>query len=103
MLLHRQIGHGVGKIQVDQIRLTLLQADFEAVRSRLEAVPGVREIEQVQGDPPEALTLNVICRDREDPRADLFAAIKTTDWILIELRREAKTLETIFRELTREN
>ena len=89
--------------QVDRIRMTLLHADFEAVRTRLESVQGVREIEQLTGDSPDELTVNVICRDRSDPRPDLFAAVKATDWVLVELHREAKTLETIFRELTREN
>jgi ABC-2 type transport system ATP-binding protein len=89
--------------QVDQIRMTLLQADFEAVRSRLESLRGVREVRQVPGDSPGDLVVNVICRDRDDPRPDLYAAIKATDWVLVELHREAKTLETIFRELTREN
>jgi hypothetical protein len=89
--------------RVDQIRMALLNADFETVRSRLEAVPGVRGIKQLNGESSSELAIEVICRDRDDPRPDLFAAIKTTDWVLIELRREAKTLETIFRELTREN
>jgi ABC-2 type transport system ATP-binding protein len=89
--------------QVDRIRMTLLHADFEAVRTQLESVRGVREVQQLTGDSPDELTVNVICRDRNDPRPDLFAAVKTNDWVLVELRREAKTLETIFRELTREN
>jgi ABC-2 type transport system ATP-binding protein len=89
--------------QVDRIRMTLLHADFEAVRTRLESVQGVREVEQLTGDSPDELTVNVICLDRNDPRPDLFAAVKATDWVLVELHREAKTLETIFRELTREN
>jgi ABC-2 type transport system ATP-binding protein len=87
----------------DQIRMTLLNADFEAVRSRLEALPGVRQVQRTSGDSADELAVEVICRDRDDPRPDLFAAVKTTDWVLIELHREAKTLETIFRELTREN
>jgi ABC-2 type transport system ATP-binding protein len=89
--------------QVDQIRMTLLNADFDAVRSRLEAVPGVSGIQQMNGESAAELAIEVICRDRDDPRPDLFAAVKSTEWVLVELRRESKTLETIFRELTREN
>jgi ABC-2 type transport system ATP-binding protein len=89
--------------EADQIRMTLLNADFETVRSRLEALPGIREVKQMNGESTDELAIEVICQDRKDPRPDLFAAIKATDWVLIELRREAKTLETIFRELTREN
>ena len=89
--------------QGDQIRMTLLHADFEAVRSRFEAVPGVREVQQLSSESTDEVAVEVICRDQNDPRPDLFTAVKDTDWILIELHREAKTLETIFRELTREN
>jgi ABC-2 type transport system ATP-binding protein len=89
--------------QVDQIRMTLLRADPEAVRSRLESIQGVREVRQIPGESSDELTISVICRERDDPRSDLYAAVKATDWVLVELHREAKTLETIFRELTREN
>ncbi len=89
--------------QADQIQITLLQADFDAVRSLLESVEGVRNVQQVPAETPDQLKIGVICRDLRDPRADLYAAIKATDWILIDFHQEAKTLETIFRELTREN
>jgi ABC-2 type transport system ATP-binding protein len=88
--------------QADHIQMTLLQADFNEVRSRLETLQGVRKVQQVAGESPDELKISIVCQDREDPRPDLFAAVKTTDWILIEFRQEAKTLETIFRELTRE-
>jgi gliding motility-associated transport system ATP-binding protein len=89
--------------QADHIQMTLLQAGFDEVRSRLESVRGVREIQQVAADSPDELKICVICHDRNDPRPDLFTAVKATDWVLIEFRQEAKTLETIFRELTRED
>jgi ABC-2 type transport system ATP-binding protein len=89
--------------QADHVQMTLLQANFDDVRSSLEAVRGVRKIQQVAGDSPDELKISVTCQDRNDPRPELYAAIKATDWILIELRQEAKTLETIFRELTRED
>jgi hypothetical protein len=51
----------------------------------------------------EALDVRLSCRSTVDPRASIYQAIKQTDWILIELNRETRTLETIFRELTRED
>ncbi len=89
--------------QAGQIQVTLLQADFEAVRSRLASVEGVKEVHQASVETPGQLMVDVICRDQSDPRADLYAAIKATDWVLIGFHQESKTLETIFRELTREN
>jgi ABC-2 type transport system ATP-binding protein len=89
--------------QATQIRIGLLQAEFDAVRSTLEAVNGVKSVRQAPGDASPQLNIDVICHDQGDPRTDLYTAIKATDWVLIDFHREAKTLETIFRELTREN
>ena len=87
-----------------RIQVTLLGAEFEAVRSLLSSVQGVRQVDQVSVEPSGRLTVEIVCRNQgEDPRADLYAAIKATDWVLIEFHQEGKTLETIFRELTREN
>ena len=90
--------------QAAQIRIGLLQAEFDAVRSTLEAVDGVESVRQVPGDDSsQQLDIDVICHDQGDPRKGLYAAIKATDWVLMDFYRETKTLETIFRELTREN
>lgn len=89
--------------QADQIQIELLDADFDAVRSTLEAVKGVQKVSQAPSDDPGLLRIHVLPEDRSDPRADIYAAIKATDWLLVDLHQETKTLETIFRELTREN
>ncbi len=86
-----------------RIRIELLQADFDGVKSCLEGTHGVARIEQVPSDDAEKLRVLVDPAPHTDPRADLYAAIKQTDWILLDFHQEAKTLETIFRELTREN
>jgi len=86
-----------------QIQIGLLNASAESVGTQLEKVPGVMRVaaEQVQDD--DVLRMDVFCDAGQDVRADLYAAIKATDWILVEMSRESRTLETIFRELTREN
>lgn len=89
--------------QAGKIRMELIQADFESVRSRLADIHGVENIEQAPSDDPSRLRIVVDASPRHDPRADLYAAIKETDWVLIDFHQEAKTLESIFRELTREN
>ncbi len=89
--------------QADQIRIALRQADFDEVKSRLESVSGVQGIEQVPSDDPSQVVVNVFSTNNNDPRADLYQAIKSTDWVLMDFHQEAKTLESIFRQLTREN
>jgi hypothetical protein len=35
-----------------------------------------------------------------DPRADIYRAVKTTDWDILEFTGQTRSLETIFKELT---
>jgi len=89
--------------RADQIQIELLQAEFEPVSQQLESVKGVRRVEQIPSDDASRLKVQVSTEDGCDPRIDLYAAVKSSDWVLIDFHRESKTLETIFRELTREN
>jgi len=86
-----------------QIQLGLMGVAADEAAARLKNVPGVTDVVPVACDEAETIRLNIICRSEGDSRPDLYAAIKTTDWILVEFSRDAKNLETIFRELTREN
>ena len=47
--------------------------------------------------------MQVLCRPGVDARPEIYQAVKATDWVLVEMNQEAQTLETIFRELTRES
>jgi len=89
--------------QSGSIRIELLQAEFESVKSILENIRGVENIEPLQSDDPDKLRITVETTHHLDPRAGIYAAIKNTDWVILDFHQEAKTLETIFRELTREN
>ena len=50
-------------------------------------------------------TLNVVlnCHGEDDPRPAVYAAVKATDWVMVEFVQQTKNLETIFRELTKES
>ncbi len=89
--------------EADTIRIEVRGANADELREKLKAVVGVEEVDLADGDEPPSLRADVRCQALRDPRADLYEAIKTTDWVLTDFHREAKTLETIFRELTREN
>jgi ABC-2 type transport system ATP-binding protein len=84
------------------LMLTLEQADFQAVQTRLSAVSGVSEITQIPTPDSEVLHLKLTCAS-DSTRRDVYQAIRQTDWMLMEFRSETQTLETIFRELTLEN
>jgi ABC-2 type transport system ATP-binding protein len=85
-----------------QIQIGLMGATSDEAAGRLKAVPGVVEVVALQSDTPGIIRCNVVCRTERDIRPDLYAAVKATDWVLVELGQETKNLETIFRELTRE-
>ena len=85
------------------IHLGLLNASFDDAKSRLSTIEGIDTIRRVNTEDEYSLDIRLSCRPQEDPRAAIYDCVKKTDWILIEFRQEAKTLETIFRELTKEN
>lgn len=55
-----------------------------------------------QGTNNGQLTLRLTCRSPSDRREAIYQQIKQTDWILLEFYQEARTLETIFHDLTRQ-
>ena len=85
-----------------RLHLSLTHAAPDALGQALAAVQGVNGVDRVSADGGDPVELELTCQDGTDPRAGVYAAIKQTDAVLLEMRRETKTLETIFRELTRE-
>jgi ABC-2 type transport system ATP-binding protein len=85
-----------------RITLTLAQADKTAALTALGAVAGVRRVDVLE-EAAGALTLGLDADAVPDPRPAIYDRIKQTDWILLELRQDAQSLETVFRELTKEN
>jgi ABC-2 type transport system ATP-binding protein len=90
------------------IRLTLLGPNLTEIREALAPVPGVSSIKRVNGETGgsrrhsrgKPIAVHLFCR--EDIRADIYRALKQKDWIMLELVKERESLETIFRNLTKE-
>jgi ABC-2 type transport system ATP-binding protein len=85
------------------IHLSLVNVSFDDAQSRLSAIEGINTIRQTSTEKEDRLDIQLGCRPQEDLREAIYTCVKETDWILIEFRQEIKTLETIFRELTKEN
>ena len=83
------------------IHLSLQGVEYEEVRKTLSPLSNIRKISREQDTDP---TLNLVlsCKAGEDIRSDLYQIIKKHDWHLLEFHRESRTLENIFRELTKE-
>ncbi|MDX9788831.1 MAG: ATP-binding cassette domain-containing protein [Desulfobacterales bacterium] len=86
------------------IHISLRGAPEDSAISRFSSMDGVVNVNRVNGAESDGtVQLQITCRSDVDHRGAIYQAIKETDWVLLEFRQEAKTLETIFRELTKEN
>jgi ABC-2 type transport system ATP-binding protein len=85
------------------IHISLENAVYEDVETHLKAVAGVNTISAAANNDNGRLMVRLTCGRDANLRKNLYQVIKGKDWVLIEFRQERKSLETIFRELTREN
>ena len=74
-------------------------ATAEAVKARLGSIKGVSRCETVLGE-VGAHAFSLDAAGDEDLRKILFRAAVDNKWTLLELHREAASLETVFRNLT---
>jgi ABC-2 type transport system ATP-binding protein len=84
------------------IHLTLRGADEDTARKAFASVAGVHEV-TVAPAGSDMLTVRLSGAADQDLREPLYRTVKQTDWILLEFYQEARNLESIFRELTKEN
>ncbi|MBN1932609.1 MAG: ATP-binding cassette domain-containing protein [Desulfobacterales bacterium] len=89
--------------QENFIQISLLDAEFSAVKDALSSIEGIIKVQQMDETQDGILNIRLACKTAVDLRKTIYQAIKQTDWNLIQLYRETKNLETIFRELTKEN
>ena len=84
------------------IHLSLQNSNFKSVESVMSAIDGVTAVTRVE-ETDGQLDVQLSCRSSIDPRAAIYENIKQTDWVLLDFHQKTQTLETIFRELTRES
>jgi ABC-2 type transport system ATP-binding protein len=70
------------------------------VQSALKAVAGVRGVSELPTD-DKAHAFELTGDQDGDLRSDLFRLAVSKGWTLLELRRDAQTLEDVFRDLTK--
>lgn len=99
--LTENLKKSAGKERV--IHISLLNADRNAVEAQLLTIDGIIGIEPRADADGGKLDIRLTCQPAADMRENIYKAIKKTDWILIEFYQETKDLETVFRELTKEN
>jgi ABC-2 type transport system ATP-binding protein len=87
--------------QENNLRLSIVNAEPQAVRELLGGLDGVKQVDIA--DDADTLSVKLNCESGTDARASVYLAIKGTDWILTELTMETQTLESIFRQITLES
>ena len=95
-----QLKHSAGDTSL--IHLTLQQAESDAVRQKLSATAGVKGVVRLDAANGQ-LKVTLSVPTTEDLRGEIYRTVKQTDWELLEFYQESRTLETVFRELTKEN
>jgi len=83
------------------ITISLKNARAPSVKRELGSIDGILGLVP-QDDEEGVLHVRLTCRPSIDLREEIYRKIRQTKWVLLEFRRETKTLENVFRELTRE-
>jgi ABC-2 type transport system ATP-binding protein len=84
------------------IHLSLQNSNFKSVESVMSTIAGIKGVTRVE-ETDGQLDVQLHCDASVDPRAAIYENIKQTDWVLLDFHQKTQTLETIFRELTRES
>ncbi len=84
------------------IHLSISGAGFDDVKNRFSGIKGIKHTELIHKE-GDVLAVRVICDGEDDLRGELYRQIKQTDWTLLAFYRKTRSLENIFRELTKEN
>jgi len=84
-----------------RVLISLQDTHFDEVKNALQVIPEVREI-VFENSEDGTLDFHLSCSGKRDVRPDIYGIIRNNNWPLLEFHRESRTLETIFRELTKE-
>jgi ABC-2 type transport system ATP-binding protein len=82
------------------MQVSLKHSNFEEISSSLRNVPEVNDVILIN-DENGTIDVHLACSGKKDVRPDIYEVIRNSNWILLEFHKESRTLETIFRELTR--
>jgi ABC-2 type transport system ATP-binding protein len=91
-------------------RISLVGPDFAQAQAYLSGLPGVSKISESGAEAEagadsaaaesEKNQIHLLVQSNKDLRAEIYKLIKKKDWIIMELSRQQRSLENVFRELT---
>jgi ABC-2 type transport system ATP-binding protein len=83
------------------VNVSIEHSDFEQIREAFSSIPEIQDIVHT-GTKDGLMDFYLSCRSEKDLRSRIYSIIRGNDWPLLEFHMETKTLENIFRELTKE-
>ncbi len=83
------------------IKVSIMHGNFDEVKDSFKSVPEVKDVILTHSE-TDLVEFHIACSSHKDLRPDIYQVIKSNNWPLLEFHRETRTLENIFRELTRE-
>jgi ABC-2 type transport system ATP-binding protein len=84
------------------VKISLQYSNFVQVEKSLQVIPEIAEAVLTNAE-NGTIDFYLSCTSDQDIRPAIYAIIKKNDWPLLEFHRETRTLETIFRELTKDS
>jgi len=85
------------------IHISLLNGAYDDVKNRMMQIDGVQEVSRIEAAESHLLDVRIKYLSDADLRERIYREIKQTEWILMAFQQETKSLEHIFRELTKES
>ena len=82
------------------IHVSVQHGNFDDIKNSFQSIPEVSDV-ILSNSEGETVSFHLACSGKKDVRPDIYEVIKNSNWSLLEFHRETRTLETIFRELTR--
>ena len=82
------------------MHVSLKHSNFDDIKGSFQTIPEVSDVILSHSE-DETISFHIACSGKKDVRPDIYDVIKNNNWPLLEFHRETRTLESIFRELTR--
>lgn len=82
------------------VQISLQNVNFDAVKESFQGISDVNDVILISKE-NGTIDFHLACKGNKDIRPDIYEIIKNNNWPLLEFHRETRTLETIFRELTK--
>ena len=83
------------------VHVSLKHDNFDEVKGSFLSIEEVRDVILTHSE-NGTIDFHLACSGKKDVRPDIYEIIRNSNWSLLEFHRETRTLEAIFRELTRE-